>query len=68
MARVHLQHLLAQEPGRASSWLHLAYADLLVNDLIQASESMRKFAACGQGNASQADQALMDFLKPRVPV
>jgi len=68
MARVHLQHLLAQETGRASSWLHLAYADLLVNDMPQASESMRRFAACGQGNASQADQALMDFLKPRVPV
>jgi hypothetical protein len=68
LARVHLRHVVAQEPHRKSSWLHLAYADLLVNDLPQASESMRSFAACDQGNGSHADQALMDFMSSRVPI
>lgn len=68
MARVHLRHVLAQEPHRSSSWLHAAYADLLVNDLPQASESMRSFAASDQGNGSHADQTLMDFLSSRVPI
>ena len=68
MARVHLRHVVAQEPHRGSSWLHLAYAELLVNDLPQASASMRSFAACDQGNGSHADQALMDYLSPRVPI
>jgi hypothetical protein len=48
--------------------LHAAYADLLVNDLPQASESMRSFAASDQGNGSHADQTLMDFLSSRVPI
>jgi hypothetical protein len=68
MARVQLQFVLAQEPLRATSWLHLAYADLLLNDLAQARESMRSFAACDQGSASPAEQVLIDFLKPRVPI
>jgi len=67
MAKVHLQFVLAQEPMRATSWLHLAYADLLLNDLAQASESMRSFAACDQGSSNPAEQVLIDFLKPRVP-
>jgi predicted Zn-dependent protease len=68
MARVQLQFVLAQEPMRATSWLHLAYADLLLNDLAKASESMRSFAACGQSSTSPAEQVLIDFLKPRVPI
>ena len=67
LAQIHLQHVVMKEPQRGSSWLHLAYADLLLNDLSHASESMRKFAALGQGNASHADQTLIDFLSPRVP-
>jgi len=66
MARVHLQFVLAQEPRRATSWLHLAYADLLLNDLAQASESMRSFADCGQPTEYDYDPALFEFLKLRI--
>jgi len=68
MARVHLRYVLSQEPHKGASWLHLAYADFLANELCQASESMRSYAACNLENESQADKALLDFLKPRLPI
>ena len=68
LARIHLQYVLTLEPHRSSSWLHLAYADLLLNNLVSASESLRSYAQCGQENESHADQVLLDFLTPRVPV
>ena len=68
LARVVLQYVVAQEPHRGSSWLHLTYADLLANDLPKAIESMRSFTACGQESLSHADQVMIDFLKPRVPL
>jgi len=67
VAKSHLQNVLLQDPLRGSSWLHLAYAELLLNDLAQASQSMRSFAACGQGIDTHADKALLDYLMPRVP-
>ena len=67
VAKSHLQYVLSQDPLRGSSWLHLAYSDLLLNNLTQASQSMRSFAACSQGIDTHADKALMDYLKPRVP-
>jgi hypothetical protein len=68
MAKLNLHYVLSQDPLRSSSWLHLAYAELLLNNLTQASQSMRSFATCGQGHDTPADKALIDYLKPRVPL
>ena len=68
MAKVHLQFVLAQEPLRSTSWLHLAYAELLLNDLAHASESLRSFASIDQGNVNPSDQLLMSFLRSRVTI
>jgi len=67
IAKSHLLYVLSKESLRSSSWLHLAYADLLLDDIAQASRSMHSFAACSQGSDASADQALIDYLKPRVP-
>jgi len=67
VAKSHLQYVLSQDPLRGSSWLHLAYAELLLNNLTQASQAMRSFAACSQGIDTPADKALIDYLKLSVP-
>jgi hypothetical protein len=67
MAKSHLLYVLSKEPLRGSSWLHLAYADLMLDDLAQASRSMHSFASCSQGSDSPAEQLLIDFLKLRLP-
>jgi hypothetical protein len=67
MAKSHLLYVLSQDPLRGSSWLHLAYSDLLLNNLTQASQAMRSFAACSQGIDTPSDKALIDYLKLRVP-
>jgi hypothetical protein len=68
LAKSHLLHVLSQDSLRGSSWLHLAYAELLLNDLAQASKSMRSFAACNQDITINSDQVLLDFLSTRVSI
>ena len=68
VAKSHLQYVLSQDPLRGSSWLHLAYSDLLLNNLTQVSQSMRSFASCNQPTNNHSDQQLLDFLTQRCPL
>jgi hypothetical protein len=67
LAHIYLKHVVTADPGRASSWLHLALAGVLLNNATLAAESMRLFRSSAQNGVSANDQALFDFLQPRIP-
>ena len=66
LARLHLAHVLRFEPHRSSSWLHLAYAQWLLNEAVPALQSLQAFNQCKPNSMQASDQALLDFLRPRL--
>jgi len=66
LAQTLLQKIVSSEPNRASSLLHLAYADLLIDDATSASAAMHQFMALKQC-VNDSDQAVMNYLLSKLP-
>ncbi len=61
LAQPLLKKIVHTEPSRTSSWLHLAYAELLIGDTTSASDSLVQFKALNQA-VNDSDQAVLSYL------
>lgn len=66
MARLLLECVVAADSQRASSWLHLAYAEILCGAHSSAKVAMQAFHNCSDAQISANEQVLVDFLVPRL--
>lgn len=66
LAQIILKQIVASEPTRASSCLHLAYAELLIGNTSAGSDAMHQFKVLKQ-NVSGSDEMVLNYLTAQLP-